>query len=189
MTNPIDLKGPVPNFVFSSNALLAPLGVVTQALNHANPVHRIQLQLDSVRIVITDALAYGGVLLGYLPNTNLIWCGGEMNLTWVKDGTGIVTGELPKLALGSAAASNATLSTTMQDLINGGAGGTAVASGLTGSIDIHSADNATPALVFLTNSATKGVYLNAAVNPTGDGYITVSGTIDMRFISTGNVNT
>lgn len=190
MTNPIDLKGPVPNFVFAPNLLLPPLGTVTQTLNYANPVHRIQLQLDSARLTITDALAYGSILLGYLPNANLIWCGGEMNLTFVKDGTGIATGDLPKLSLGTAAASNATLSSTMSNLINGGStAGTAVASGLTGSFDIHSCDNATPGLVFMPNSATLGVYLNGAVNPGADGYITLSGVVDMRFIGLGNINT
>lgn len=187
----LDVRAPNPNLTFTPNPLLPPatLGIVAQNAMRGNYIQHIQIQLTSLVISITDALAYGGALLGYLPNRNFIFVGGEMNLTWIKDGTGIVTGELPKLALGTAVASNATLATTMQNLINGGAGGTAVAAGLTGSIDIHSADNATPGLVWMPNSATLGVYLNSAVNPTGDGTLTVSGTVDMFFISLGNVNT
>lgn len=188
-----DLKGPVPRLGFTPNPLLPPagVGVVEQPLMHADGVQHIRLNLTSVVISITDALAYGSALLGYMPNRNFVFVGGELNITaWTKDGVGIVTGELPKLAVGTVIASNATLSSTMSNLINGGStGGTAVAAGLTGTFDIHSCDNATPGLVFMPNSATLGIFLNSSVNPTGDGTLTVTGTLDMYFIDLGNVNT
>lgn len=191
MTTVLDLGTPPhASFTFVPNPLLpaAGTGTIEQVRSYAEAIQHIRLTLTSVVISITDALAYGSALLGYLPDKNLIFLGGECNFTWIKDGTGIVTGELPKLAVGTAAASNATLSSTMINLINGGSGGSAVASGLTGSLFISSNDNVTAIpYVGITDSATTGLYLNGAVNPTGDGTLTVSGTIDMYFIDLGNV--
>lgn len=188
-----DLKGPVPRLGFTPNPLLPPagVGVVEQPLMHADGVQHIRLNFTSLVISITDALAYGSALLGYMPNRNFVFVGGELNVTsFVKDGAGILAAEAPKLAIGTVIASNATLSSTMSNLINGGStGGTAVAGTLTGTFDMHSADNATPGLVFMPNSATLGIYINSSVNPTGDGTITLTGTLDMYFIDLGNVNT
>lgn len=188
-----ELKNTFPRMGFTPNPLLPPatLGVVEQPLNYAEAIQHIRLNLTSVVISITDALAYGSSLLGYLPNRNFIFVGGELNVTsFVKDGVGILAAEAPKLAIGTAAASNATLSLTMSNLINGGStGGTAVAATLTGTLDIHSADNATPGLVWMPNSTTLGIFLNSSVNPTGDGTITITGTLDLFFIDLGNVNT
>lgn len=181
---------PHASFTFVPNPLLpaAGTGTIEETRSYAEAVQHIRLQLTSVVISITDALAYGSALLGYLPDKNLIFLGGESNLTWIKDGTGIVTGELPKIAFGTAAASNATLSATMINLINGGAGGTAVASGLTGTHVMHSNDNVTAIpYVGIADGPTTGLYANAAVNPTGDGTLTISGTIDLYFIDLGNV--
>jgi hypothetical protein len=78
----------------------------------------------------------------------------------------------------------------MSNLINGGAAaGTALASGLTATWRYHSNDNVTAIpFVGMADSTTLGVYLNAAVNPTGDGTLTITGTIDLFFINLGNVN-
>lgn len=188
---PLDVgMSPVPNFPFTPNPLIAAAGTGVVALTsvHIEALQHIRLTLTGVVISITDALAYGSSLLGYLPDKNLLFMGGEANLTWVKDGTGIVTGELPKVALGTAVASNATLATTMINLLNGGAGGSAVAAGLTGSLFISSNDNVTAIpYVGIVDAPTTGLYLNAAVNPTGDGTLTVSGTLDLYFIDLGNV--
>lgn len=186
----VDLENPRPSLPFAPNALLPPAnaGQVMQVLNHATAVQRIRLTLTSVKVSIADADAYGGTLLGYMPDKNFIWLGGEANLTWVKDGAGILTSENPKVAIGQAIATNATLSSTMSDLINGGStGGSSIGTGLTGSVVMHSNDNATPALVFLDDAATLGIFLNSSVNPTGDGTILYSGTVDLYFIDLGNI--
>lgn len=181
-----DLKGPVPRMGFTPNPLLPPagLGVVEQPMMHANGIQRIRLNVTNLVIsMVGTTTAFGGTLLGYLPNRHLIFLGGETNLTWTKDGTGIATGDTPKFAVGSAVASNTTLSTTMQNLINGAAGGTALASGLTGLMQLHSNNNGTPALVFLPTSATQGIFFNVggAISVTL-GTLTVSGTIDLFYI-------
>lgn len=181
-----DLKGPVPRMGFTPNPLLPPagLGVVEQPLMHANGIQRIRLNVTNLVIyMVGTTTAFGGTLLGYLPTRNLIFLGGEVNLTWTKDGAGIATGDTPKFAVGTVVASNATLSTTMQNLINGAAGGTALASGLTGLMQLHSNDNGTPALVFLPDSATQGIFFNVggAISVTL-GTLTVSGTIDLFYI-------
>lgn len=154
-------------------------------------VQKIRLTLTNIAVAIADADAYGSARLIYTPDINYLVVGAEAVFTWVKDGVGIVTGELPKLALGTAAASNATLATTMSNILNGGAtAGTAVASGLTGSWGYHSADNASTALPLTVTDtpATNAIYLNASVNPTGDGTITVSGYLDLFIIPLGNLN-
>jgi hypothetical protein len=171
--------------VFSINPLLR--DKIEQTKGNLAPLKHLQLTLTDARLVITDSAAYGSVLLGYLPDSNFMFIGGEGKLTCVKDGAGIVTGELPKLAVGTAAASNATLSSTMINLINGGSGGTALASGLSATWYVHSNDNVTAVpYVGIADGATTGLYLNGAVNPTGDGYLTITGTIDLYFIDLGN---
>lgn len=183
MPNPLDLAGPVPECIFTPAQ-----GIIAQVLNHAAGIQKIRLQLTGVVLTITDALAYGSVDLGLVPDRNYVFVGGEGDLSCVKDGVGIVTGELPKLAVGTAAASNATLSSTMINMINGGAGGTALASGLTATWKIHSNDNVT-AIPYLAigDSATTHIYLNAAVNPTADGTLTITGSLTLYFIDLGNV--
>lgn len=185
MPNPLELSGPAPAFVFT------PLkSGVEQVSNNARAIQHIRISLTGVVLAITDALAYGSVLLGYIPDRNVVFVGAEANLSCVKDGVGILTGELPKLAFGTAAASNATLSSTMTNLLNGGAAaGTALAAGLTALWQYHSNDNATAIpFVGLNDSATTAIYLNGSVNPTGDGTLTITGTADLFFIDLGNVN-
>lgn len=185
---PMDLQGPRPAFTFTPNPLLPPVGggVVTQIMNHANPVQRIRVTFTSLLLSITTANAYGSILLGYLPNANLKLLGSYCNLTWTKDGTGIATGDNPKLAFGTAIASNATLSSTMSNVLNAGStGGTSIGTGLTGSFNKSSVQNATPADVWITAGTTNGVYLNGSVAPTGDGSVVINGTFDMYFIGLG----
>lgn len=186
-----EIKGPFARLGFTPNPLLPPasLGVVEQPLMEMNAVQHIRLNIASLVISMAGtASAFGGTLLGYLPVRNFIFVGGEVNLTFTKDGTGIATGDTPKFAVGTVVASNTTLSTTMQNLINGAAGGTALASGLTGTIQIHSADNGTPALVWTPDSSTNGIFFNlgGAITVTA-GFITVSGTIDLYYIDLGKV--
>lgn len=191
MTTARELANTVPNLEFTPNPLIPAAytgALVEEVKNAAEAIQHIRLQLTNVKVVIADADAYGGTLLGYLPDKNMVFIGGEANLTWSKDGAGILTAENPKLAFGRAAASNATLASTMSNMINGGAAaGTAIGTGLTGTWQYHSADNVTaPPYLACADSATSPIYLNASVNPTGDGYLLISGTVDLYFIDLGN---
>jgi hypothetical protein len=184
MPTPLDTGlPPHPNFIFTPVA-----AAVTQTAMRAEAIQRIRLTITGAVLSITDALAYGSVLLGYVPDKNMVFIGGEADLSCVKDGAGILTSELPKIAFGTAAASNATLSSTMSNLINGGAtAGTALASGLTATWRYHSNDNASAIpYVGIADTATTAIYLNASVNPTGDGTLTITGTVDLYFLMLGN---
>lgn len=188
MTAVLELGGPVPNLVFVPNALLAPAagGTVEETRNIAEGIQHLTLTLTNLKVTVLDANAYGGTLLGYLPNKNFIFLGGKMNLTYAKDGTGILSTENPKAALGTVVASNSTLSSTMINLINGGAGGTSLGATLTGTLQIQSNDNVTAIpYVGVADSATSGLFLNLSVNPTTDGYVLFSGTIDLWYIDLG----
>ncbi len=196
MVAPIDLKNVTTNLVFTPNVIptLGPTGLgaggsVVPSQDHARPVHKLRLQLTGVVLQDLAANHYGSVLLGYLPDSNFIVLGSEANLAWTKDGTGIATGDTPKLAFGTAAASNAVLSSTMSNLLNGGAAsGTAVASGLTGTWKYHSNANASAANVWMGASATLGVYMNISGTNTGDGTLTITGTLDLYVVDLGNAN-
>ena len=179
---------PGPSMVITPNPALYPAGngLVEETKNYAEGIQHIQLTLTSVKVAVADSDAFGGTRLAYLPNRNYIFLGGKMNLTWTKDGTGIVTSENPKAALGTAIATNATLSSTMINLINGGSGGTSLGTGLTGTLQLQSNDNVTAIpYVGVADSATSGLFLNVGVNPTGDGSVTFSGTIDLWYVDLG----
>lgn len=146
-------------------------------------VRETTLTLTDLVITITDAQAYGGTKICDLPDSNMVILGVEADLSIVKDGTGILTGELPGVAIGTAVASNAVLSAAMIDVM----AEKALGSGLTVAYDQHTNGQSTPALSFPDDSASGALYLNAAVDPTGDGDLTVTGTITFYYIDTGNV--
>lgn len=185
----MDHDNPHPALQFAPNTLLPAnnYGQVMQTHSHAKGGQYIRLNLINVKVLVADSDAFGSVLLGYLPDKNFVKYGAEFNLTWTKDGTGIVTGENPKVAFGTAAASNSTLSSTMIDIVAGGSGGTSLGTGLTGTVVGHSNDDASPSLTFIDDSATSPIYMNVAVNPTSDGSVIFNGTLDVYLLDTGNV--
>ena len=146
-------------------------------------VRKVTLTLTDFVISITDANAYGGTKLCDLPDSNASLFAIEMNLSCVKDGTGILAGEQPTVAIGTAIASNATLSGAMVDVLDE----VTLAATATATATLHSNANSTPGVSYLADSATAALYLNSAVNPTGDGTLTITGTIDMWFLDTGNL--
>jgi hypothetical protein len=143
-------------------------------------IQRLRVTLTAVRVTITDASAYGSVALFTWPNTNLTLINSRFNLVATKDGTGVTAALTPAVALGSAAASNATLSSTMIDTVD--------TVTLAGTIAAAAQKNgpATHALRQIVAGASNKVFLNAAVNPAADGYIDFSGTADFDFIDLGN---
>lgn len=146
-------------------------------------VRHTRLTLTDFVVLVTNSNEYGGTKLCDLPDSNMLLLGVEADLICTKDGTGIVTGELPEVALGTAIATNATLAGTMEDVLLG----KALASGLTPPYVNHTNDQATPHLEFFDDSASGALFLNVAVDPTGDGSLTISGTFDFYYLDTGNV--
>lgn len=142
-----------------------------------------RLTLTDLVVSVTAALDYGGTKVCDLPDSNILILGAEVNLSLDKDGTGIVAATDMTMGLGTAVASNATLSGAMIDLLT-----------LALTVDEdpttwaqHTHDLAAPALTFADDAAAGALFLNAAATLTVDGTLTVTGTIDIYYIDTGNV--
>lgn len=146
-------------------------------------IRRVVVELDNAVVAVTDALAYGSLKILDLADSNYIIFGAEIDSVCVKDGTGIGAALTPSVAVGTAAASNSTLSGAMINVLNiVQLAGTASAA-----FDKHSNDNTAPALIFLDDAATNGIWLNAAVNPAADGTLTVTGTFVIYLLDLGNL--
>ena len=162
---------------------LVPATSVALTDENLRMVRETKLTLTNLVIAVSNANAYGGTKICDLPDSNMVIMGVEADLSVVKDGSGILTGELPGVAIGTAVASNAVLSGAMIDVMTE----KALGSGLTVPYDQHTNGQSTPALSFPDDSATGALYLNAAVNPTGDGTLTITGAITLYYLDTGNV--
>lgn len=134
-------------------------------------------------VTVTDALAYGSAQLVDLADTNYIIFAAEADFVCTKDGAGILAAEQPNVAVGTAAASNATLTGAMINVIDI----TQLAGTLVAAFEEHSNGNASPGLVFLGDAAANQLFLNVAVNPTGDGTLSVTGRFDVYLLDVGNL--
>jgi len=178
------LDGQIPSDLanlFTSANYTAGTGV---ALTHSHPwaFWKLRLTLTNALITVTNANKYGSLEILDWPNTNLVVLSARMNLTVVKDNVGILAADTPHIAVGSAAASNTTLATTMIDTIEQVtvAGTLSAAAQKNGP---HTAGNR-----YIAAGASNKLYLNAGTtgNSGGvDGSLTVSGTIDIFIIDTG----
>lgn len=147
---------------------------------------RLRLTLSGFSIAITAALDYAGTKLVSLPDSNILILGCEADLELVK---GEVTNGLEdttdiNVGIGTAVASNATLSSTMQDVLEVAA---FTATDASPAYDLHSADNSTSVLpIPLADGASNGLWLNLAATITADDALTVSGTVDIFYLDLGN---
>lgn len=164
-------------------------GTVTAATNAALTFDRVRyvrharLTLTDLVVSIDEADDYGGTKICDLPDSNLLILGSEVNLSLDKDGVGIVAATDVTVGLGTAVASNSTLSGAMIDLLT---------DSLTTDEDPttwadHTHEQSTPALTFADDSATGALYLNAAATLSTSGTLTVTGTVDIFYLDTGNV--
>lgn len=160
---------------------------VEETLNHVGGMQRIQVTLTNFTITVDNTLDYGSKALFTLPNSNLICIGCEPSLTCVKDGVanGMITTTDIDLAIGTAAASNTTLSSTMVNILPKQSITTDT---LSIALAVHSLA-ATPVLTGILKGATNKFFLNIA--PTGgitaDSTMTFNGTIDFYFLNLGNI--
>lgn len=157
-------------------------GVTVGAATNVNGVQSVRLTLAAVVISLTDALKYGSESLMTWPNTNLIVASARMNLTCVKDGTGTTAASTPHVSVGSAAASNSTLATTMVDTVEQVT--------LAGTLSAVAQKNGphTAGNRYIAAGASNAIFLNASnagSSSSADGTLTVSGTIDVFFTDTG----
>ncbi len=147
-------------------------------------VRHARVTITGLVIAVTAALDYGGEKILDLPDSNILILGAEANLSLAKDGVGIVAATDVTVGIGTAVASNSTLSAAMIDVLT---------EALTDDVDpalfqLHTNDLATPALTFADDGAGAALYLNAAATLSADGDLTATGTVDIYYIDTGNVN-
>ena len=157
-------------------------GVAVAAPVNVSGLQMVRFTLTGVVIALTDVLKYGSEQLITWPNTNLIVKTARMNLSCVKDGTGVVAALATHVAVGSAAASNSTLATTMIDTVE-----STVQAGTLTALAQHNGPH-TAGDRAIAAGASNGLFLNASSAgsaSSADGSLTITGTIDVFFIDTG----
>lgn len=146
-----------------------------------------RLTLDGLSIAVLAANDYGSAKLLDLPDRNLLLLSVEVDCVVTKAGTtnGIVAATDLDMAIGTAAASNATLSSTMVNVIEKVDIDT---DALAVDLEIHSSDQSTAAFPLkVVDGASSALYLNLACAITANDSVSVSGTIDIRYIDLGNL--
>jgi hypothetical protein len=170
----------------SSGAAMDVSGVAESALtfDRIRYVRHARITITNLLVSILAVNDYGSAKILDLPDTNVLILGAEVNLSLDKDGSGVQTATDVTMGVGTAAASASTLSGAMIDVLT---------QSLTDDVDpalfqIHTHELATPALTFADDDASAALYLNAAATIAADGSLTATGTIDLYYIDTGNVN-
>lgn len=151
-------------------------------------LRRTTLTLASFAIAVPNASDFGGTKLLDLPQRNYVIMSVEANLTVVKGGVtnGIVAATTINMGIGTAVASNATLSGTMQNLLEVTAIST---NALSVAFQKHSNSNATSKTPFIISGASAvALYLNLAAAITADDSVSVSGPIDIFYLDLGKLS-
>lgn len=163
---------------------------VTAAEYGDGTVHQTVLTLAETPIAVTDANAYGSVKLYDLPEGRILVLGVTASIQWAvtsaRAGT-INDNASLTWALGTAAASNATLSSTMVDLAPKT---TKVLAAATTELNTASTAALAASAHFDGTGTAKDVYLNAAFE-TGtdidaDGTLAATGTVTITWINLGD---
>lgn len=171
----------------SAGGALTPGTGVAATFDRLRATRHVRLTLTGFVVDITAALDYGGTKIVDLPDSNLVLLGIEADLEMVK---GEVTNGLEAatditVAIGTAVASNATLSAAMEDVMDAIA---YTASDASPAHQIHShADAALSYPILLSDAAALALFFNLAATITADDALTISGTIDLYFVDVGNV--
>jgi len=142
----------------------------------AGVIRRVKLKLTAVAVSVTAALDYGSVKLVDLPNGNLLFLGGIADLTYTSTGIDTSAANVD-MAVGTAAASNATLSGTMLNLIP-------KIDSTAGSVVKGASTSTEAAKVFATSNT--DVFLNVAAATTIDGSVAVSGEVELFYLDLGD---
>lgn len=149
---------------------------------------KMTLKLDGASLPVLAANDYGSLELLTWPDRNLHLLAVEADLTLVKGGVtnGIVAAKDLDVGMGTAAASNTTLATTMIDIIEKQDVDT---DALTVTVKVHTIGQATATFPKqIADGATNKVFLNVAVigGITADDALSVSGSVDFYVIDLGN---
>lgn len=163
-------------------------GTGVTLIDEALSTRRMRLTLSDFSVAITAALDYGGTKLVDLPDKNILILGAEVDCTLTKGGTtnGLEAATDINVGIGTATASNATLSSTMQNIIEVTA---YTANTITHEFEVHANDNSTSVMpIVLADGASNALFLNLAASITADDTMTASGIIDFFWIDLGNLS-
>lgn len=144
-------------------------------------IQKLSYTLDGAIISVDADDDYGSYKVDDLPNSNFIVVGARVDITAEKDGTGIGASTQPVFGVGSAPASNSTLSGAMVNFLDGVALATANPAPVERSVN----QNSSPGLLFLDAGASNGIYLNAALAISADGSLEVDGTVEVWVLELG----
>lgn len=146
-------------------------------------VKRAKFQVTNGVLAVADANDYGSFKLVDLPTNPIALLSAKLDAVLTKDGVGYLAATDLDIAVGTAAASNTTLATTMLNVINKA---DFDASAIAPAVALHSASNTSPAPLILPTGA-KALYLNAS-GATESGQaatLTVNGTIELTWMDLG----
>jgi hypothetical protein len=160
----------------------------TVSFDRATPLRHVRLTLAALSIAVLAANDFGGTKICNLPDLNIVLAGVEANLVFTKGGVtnGIVAATDLKVGMGFAVASAIPIATTAVDVMEAT---DLTTDALTVTLAKHTNDQASPALLFGDDSATGAIYLNVSATGgiTANDTLSVTGTVDLYYYSTGNV--
>lgn len=146
------------------------------------------LTLTAFTIAVAAAQDYGGTKLLDLPDRNIMLLGMEVDCVVTKQGNtnGVVAATDITMAIGTAVASNSTLSGAMVDTIEGAA---LTTDALAVDFEAHSNNQSTATFPRrIADSPTAALYMNIAAAVTADSSVTVDGTITIYYLDLGNLS-
>ncbi len=150
-------------------------------------VQKATLTLTALVMNVTAALDYGSVAFADLPDSNLLLLGCEADIVVTKGNasTGIEAAVDLDMAIGTVAASNVTLASTMEDILDKL---DIDADSLTPDFNGHSSAATTMPLL-IQDGATNKLFINCGlpVGITVDDTLTMTGTVTIFYIELGNV--
>jgi hypothetical protein len=173
----------LPDDMLALTANTAGSGVAVTSIK-PQAVQRMRLTLTGAVVAVANGDGYGSLAVLTWANRGITVVNARMNLSCVKDGAGYLAASTPSVGIGSAAASNATLATTMIDTVDK----VALAGTLTAAAAKNGPVRSTTATVReIAAGASNKLYLNVggATQAATDATLTVSGTIDVDYIDLG----
>lgn len=159
----------------------------TTLKDEALVARKLTIVLTDLVIDIDESDDYGGTRLVTFPDANILVLGCEVDLELVKGNTtnGLVLATDMNVAVGSAVASNSTLSAAMIDVVDITA---LTASDLTPALEVHSNGNSSSGVSPIADSATAGLFLNLAAAITASDTLTCTGTVTVYYLDLGNLS-
>jgi hypothetical protein len=187
MTAKIKQRTLIPNIDDGFTVKFGEAGTGVSIQNQFLTPQRARITLTNFAIAVTEALDYGGTKILDLPFRNIMLLGAEVDCVVTKQGNtnGIVAATDITMGIGTATASNATLSSTMIDIIEGTSitGDTLVVD-----FEKHSNDHSTSTYPRrIVDGASAALFMNIAATITADSSVTVNGTIDIFYVDLGKL--